>query len=159
MRRGQRLLLWPRWASCPSPLRSASLWTIPSSFWSTSTAQTALCSWAEWSILHRVKLVKRALQQLNYTLKIPCFVKTFQILNSWVAVISFNARCKMWHQIPSLYVCVVSKKHLNFSLIFLKHCDSMNACYLSVNVLSWAVRLKEMFSKHTLYNCHYQICM
>lgn len=55
MKRGQRLLLWPRWASCPSPLRSASLWTTPFSSWSTSTAQTALCSWVVWLIPHRAK--------------------------------------------------------------------------------------------------------
>lgn len=60
MKRGQRLLLWPRWASCPSPLRSASLWTSLSSSSSTSTAQTALCSWAGWSILHRAKLDQKA---------------------------------------------------------------------------------------------------
>lgn len=41
MRRGQRLLPWHRWASCPSPLRSASLWTIPSSSWSMNTVQIA----------------------------------------------------------------------------------------------------------------------
>lgn len=159
MRRGQRLLLWPRLASCPSPHRSASLWTIPSSFWSTSTAQTALCSWAEWSILHRIKLVKRALQQLNYTLKIPCFVKKFQILIAGLLLFLLmrDVRCDIKYQV---FMSVQSlKKHLNFSLIFLKHSDSMNVCYLSVNVLSWAVRLKEMFSKHTLYDCHYQICM
>lgn len=54
-RRAQRRLLWRRWASCPSPLRSASPWTIPSSSWSMNTVQIAWCSLVGWLTLHRVK--------------------------------------------------------------------------------------------------------
>lgn len=54
-KREQKLLLWLRWASCRSPLRFASSSITPSSSWSTSTARTALCSWAGWPIPPRAK--------------------------------------------------------------------------------------------------------